>query len=327
MGCWRRLKIDGFLLLMLMTIMLASFFPCQGKVKIVFQHLTTIAIALLFFLHGAKLSRQAILAGVGHWRLHLLVFTSTFILFPLIGLALKPLVPDWLPPTIYIGFLYLCALPATVQSAIAFTSVAGGNIAAAICSASASSLLGVFLSPILVSILIDIDNHQPINLLSNIGAILWQIMLPFILGHLFRPLMVKWINRYRKLITISDRSSILLVVYVAFSEAVVEGIWHKVDVWSLLLIAIISCLLLAVVVLFNIFTARYFGFSKADEITIVFCGSKKSLVNGVPMANILFPAHLVGIILLPVMIFHQIQLMVCAVLAQRYAKRVVNVND
>ncbi|HGJ5881975.1 bile acid:sodium symporter family protein [Arsenophonus sp.] len=319
---WSRLQTDYFLLFMLMTIMLASFFPCQGKVKIVFQHLTTIAIALLFFLHGAKLSRQAIFAGIGHWRLHLLIFCSTFILFPIIGLALKPLVPEWMSPTVYIGFLYLCALPATVQSAIAFTSVAGGNIAAAICSASASSLLGVFLSPILVSFLIDIDNHQQIELLSNIGAILLQIMLPFILGHLLRPLLVQWINRYRKLITISDDlSSILLVVYVAFSEAVIEGIWYKVDGWSLLMIAIVSGFLLAIVILFNIYTARYFGFSKADEITIVFCGSKKSLVNGVPMANILFPAHLVGIILLPVMIFHQIQLMVCALLAQRYAKK------
>uniref|UniRef100_A0A3B0M4W6 Uncharacterized protein n=1 Tax=Arsenophonus endosymbiont of Trialeurodes vaporariorum TaxID=235567 RepID=A0A3B0M4W6_9GAMM len=247
-------------------------------------------------------------------------------MFPIIGLALKPLVPEWMSPTVYIGFLYLCALPATVQSAIAFTSVAGGNIAAAICSASASSLLGVFLSPILVSFLIDIDNHQQIAVLSNIGAILLQIMLPFILGHLLRPLLVQWINRYRKLITISDRSSILLVVYVAFSEAVIERIWYKVDGWSLLMIVIVSGFLLAIVVLFNIYTARYSGFSKADEITIVFCGSKKSLVNGVPMANILFPAHLVGMILLPVMIFYQIQLMVCALLAQRYAKKVVNMK-
>ncbi|MFS1538699.1 MAG: bile acid:sodium symporter family protein [Candidatus Phlomobacter fragariae] len=324
MSWWRRLQIDYFLLLMLMTIMIASFFPCQGKVKIVFQHLTTIAIALLFFLHGAKFSRQAILAGIGHWRLHLLIFTSTFILFPIINLVLKPLVLYWIsPPTICIGFLYLCALPATVQSAIAFTSVADGNITAAICSASASSLLGMFLSPVLVSFLIDFDDNH-IDLWKNIGAILLQIMLPFILGHLLRPLIIKWINRYRRLITISDRSSILFVVYVTFSEAVIEGIWHKVDGWSLLMIVIISCLLLAIVVLFNIYSARYFGFSKADEITIVFCGSKKSLVNGVPMANILFPAHLVGIILLPVMIFHQIQLMVCAVLAQHYAKRAVN---
>lgn len=178
----------------------------------------------------------------------------------------------------------------------------------------------MFLSPILVSFLIDINDHQQIELLSNIGAILLQIMLPFILGYLLRPLLVQWINRYRKLITISDRSSILLVVYVAFSKAVIEGIWYKIDGWSLLTIAIVSSFLLAIVILFNIYTAHYFGFSKADEITIVFCGSKKGLVNGVPMANILFPAHLVGIILLSVIIFHQIQLMVCALLAQRYAK-------
>ncbi len=260
MSWWQKLKIDSFLMIMILVVILATLLPAQGEIKVIFQHLTTAAIALLFFLHGAKLSREAILSGLGHWRLHLVVFASTFVLFPLLGLGLQFMVPDWMSPTVYMGFLYLCALPATVQSAIAFTSVAGGNVAAAICSASASSILGVFLSPV-------------------------------------------------------------LVVYVAFSEAVVEGIWHKIDGWSLLTITIVSCVLLAIVLVINIYSARWLGFNKADEITIVFCGSKKSLANGVPMANVLFPAATVGIMLLPLMLFHQIQLMVCAILAQRYANQ------
>ncbi|UNH37533.1 bile acid:sodium symporter family protein [Moellerella wisconsensis] len=316
-----KLKIDPFLITMLLVIGIASIFPCEGEVKVGFKYLTVAAIALLFFMHGAKLSREAIMAGIRHWRLHLLVFSSTFIVFPILGLGMHFMVPEWMSPTVYMGFLYLCALPATVQSAIAFTSVAGGNVAAAVCSASASSILGVFLSPILVGMLMDADGSQAVDTFNAIGSILLQLMLPFVVGHLARPLIEKWINRHRKLINITDRSSILLVVYVAFSEAVVEGIWQKIDAFSLLMICVVSCLLLLVIIVMNIAAARLLKFSKPDEITIVFCGSKKSLANGVPMANVLFPASVVGVILLPLMIFHQIQLMVCAVLAQRYANQ------
>lgn len=153
MSWLQRLRIDKFLLVLILVVIVASLFPCEGIWKTFFEHLTTAAIALLFFMHGAKLSREAIVAGMSHWKLHLLVFLSTFALFPLLGLAMNLLVPGIMTPTVYLGFLYLCALPATVQSAIAFTSAAGGNVAAAICSASASSILGVFLSPLLVGAL------------------------------------------------------------------------------------------------------------------------------------------------------------------------------
>ena len=300
--------------------MLATLFPCTGVFKTFFGHLTTAAIALLFFMHGAKLSRNAILAGLGHWKLHLLVFASTFALFPLLGLGLGIVVPTLRAPAVHAGFLYLCALPATVQSAIAFTSLARGNIAAAICSASASSLLGVFLSPLLVGLLMHAQSGQT-DTLHAIGAIILQLMLPFILGHLSRPLIGPWVERHRKLIGVTDRSSILLVIYTAFSAAVLEGIWQQMEGTSLLAILLFSCLLLAIVLLTTTWAARALGFNKADEITIVFCGSKKSLANGIPMANVLFPAATVGMMVLPLMVFHQIQLMVCAVLAQRYARR------
>ncbi|MDX7998445.1 bile acid:sodium symporter [Xenorhabdus sp. Reich] len=322
MNLLQKLRIDPFLVILITVVIIASFFPCEGDAKIGFQHLTTAAIALLFFMHGAKLSRNAILAGIGHWRLHLVIFISTFVLFPILGMGLHFIVPEWMSPTVYMGFLYLCALPATVQSAIAFTSVAGGNVAAAICSASASSLLGVFLSPLLIGFLIqNLEGGAHTDTWKAIKDIILQLMVPFILGHLSRPLIAAWVEKHKKLVNMTDRSSILLVVYVAFSEAVVEGIWHKIDAYSLLMIGIVCCILLAIVLVINVYSSRLLGFGKEDEITIVFCGSKKSLANGVPMANVLFPASMVGIMLLPLMIFHQIQLMVCAVLAQRYAQR------
>lgn len=319
----QRLRIDKFLLVLIVVVLTASFFPCEGNVKTFFEYLTTAAIALLFFMHGAKLSREAITAGMGHWRLHLVVFASTFVLFPLLGMGMTALVPAVLTPTLYLGFLYLCALPATVQSAIAYTSMAGGNVAAAICSASASSILGVFLSPILVGLLMHTQGGET-DTLHAIGSIILQLMVPFVLGHLSRPLIAGWVERHRKLINITDRSSILLVVYVAFSEAVVQGIWTQINGWSLLAVVICSIVLLAIVLVVNTLVARKLGFNTADEITIVFCGSKKSLANGIPMANVLFPAAAVGAMVLPLMIFHQIQLMVCAALAQRYVNKKAN---
>lgn len=269
-------------------------------------------------MHGAKLSRTAVIAGMSHWRLHLVVFLSTFALFPLLGLAMNLLVSSVMTPMVYLGFLYLCALPATVQSSIAFTSAAGGNVAAAICSASASSILGVFLSPLLVRALMHTQGGDT-DVLQAIGAIMLQLIVPFVVGHLMRPLICKWVDRHRKLINITDRSSILLVVYSAFSAAIVENLWHKIDGWSLLTILIMSLLLLPVVTMVNTYAARWLGFDTANEITIVLCGSKKSLANGILMANVLFLAATVGAMVLPLMIFHQVQLMMCALLAQRYA--------
>ena len=311
--------LDPFTLTLVCTVLLATFFPARGGFVPFFEGLTTTAIALLFFMHGAKLSREAIIAGGSHWRLHLWVMCSTFILFPVLWVLFVWWSPVNVSQELYTGFLYLCILPATVQSAIAFTSLAGGNVAAAVCSASASSLLGIFLSPLLVGLLMNL--HGADGSLEQVGKIMLQLLLPFVLGHLSRRWTGAWVARNKKWISKTDQTSILLVVYSAFSEAVVNGIWHKVGVGSLLFIVVFSMVLLAIVIAINIFAARKLGFNKADEITIVFCGSKKSLANGIPMANILFPTSVIGMMVLPLMIFHQIQLMVCAVLARRYKRQ------
>ncbi|MEL4015149.1 bile acid:sodium symporter family protein [Dryocola clanedunensis] len=308
--------LDPFTLILIATVLLASFFPAQGSFVGFFEGLTTAAIALLFFMHGAKLSREAIISGSSHWRLHLWVMCSTFVLFPVLGVLFAWWAPVNVSPEIYTGFLYLCILPATVQSAIAFTSIAGGNVAAAVCSASASSLLGIFLSPLLVGMVMHV--HGASGSLQQVGSIMLQLLVPFILGHLSRPWIGAWVARNKKWIGKTDQTSILLVVYSAFSEAVTHGIWHKVGAGSLLFIVVVSLVLLGIVIAVNTFMARRLGFNKADEITIVFCGSKKSLANGIPMANILFPVATVGMMVLPLMIFHQIQLMICAVMARRY---------
>ena len=312
---------DNFTLALLCAVCLASFLPVRGTAAQGFEWLTTAAIALLFFLHGAKLSRAAVVAGMSHWRLHVLVFACTFVLFPILGLLLKPLFGIVLTPDLAVGMLFLCTLPATVQSAIAFTAMARGNVAAAVCSASASSLLGVFITPLLVSWLVVSGGVSGTGHLDAVGRIMLQLLLPFVLGQLLQPWIGDFVRRHASGLKLVDQGSILLVVYTAFSAAVIEGLWQQVPLPTLLSLTVTCCVLLALSLAMTTWASRALGFSKEDEIAIVFCGSKKSLASGVPMAKVLFAAHTVGVMLLPIMLFHQIQLMVCAVLAQRYAKR------
>ncbi|MCA1326632.1 bile acid:sodium symporter family protein [Herbaspirillum sp. alder98] len=311
---------DNMTLLLVAVVITASILPCTGTVAVGFDWLTTFMIGLLFFMHGAKLPREAVVAGLTHWRLHLTVLLCTFALFPLIGLLAGPLLSHVLAPELYIGLLYLCVLPSTVQSSIAFTSVARGNVPAAICAASASNLLGIFLTPLLVGVLVVAHGGQQVSL-DSILKIVYQLLLPFVAGQVLRGWIGDWIARNKSWLKFVDQSSILLVVYVAFSEAVVEGLWHQVPASMLATVLVINAVLLALIMLLTTFGSRRLGFNKEDEITIVFCGSKKSLASGVPMAKVLFASGSIGMVLLPVMLFHQLQLMVCAVLAARYGAR------
>jgi sodium/bile acid cotransporter 7 len=316
---------DNFTLALLGTVTVASVLPASGVAAQALEGLTVAAVALLFFLHGAKLSRDAIVAGLSHWRLHLVVVGATFVLFPLLGWALRPVLQGLVTPGLYTGILYLCVLPATVQSAIAFTAMARGNMPAAICSASASTLLGIVITPVLVGLLLPEAQHtagsaQP-GALANIGRIMLQLLVPFVAGHLLRPWIGGFVKRRAAVLKFVDQGSILLVVYTAFSAAVVEGLWQQLPLPALLGLLVVCAVLLALALATTTWAARRMGFSKEDEITIVFCGSKKSLASGVPMAKVLFASHAVGAIVLPLMVFHQMQLMVCAVLAQRYARR------
>ncbi|WP_085626609.1 MULTISPECIES: bile acid:sodium symporter family protein [unclassified Pseudomonas] len=315
-----RMLFDNFTLALLGVVLIATVLPCSGDGAVYFGWLTNLAIGLLFFLHGAKLSREAIITGAGHWRLHLLVFACTFVLFPLLGLAFKPLFVPLVGNELYLGVLYLCALPATVQSAIAFTSLARGNVPAAICSAAASSLLGIFLTPLLVTLLLGASGDTGSGL-DAVLKITLQLLVPFVAGQVARRWIGAWVKRNARWLKVVDQGSILLVVYTAFSEAVVTGLWHTVSPQHLAGLFAVCGILLAVVLYGTRLLGKLLGFDLEDRITILFAGSKKSLATGVPMAQVLFVGSGIGAMILPLMLFHQIQLMVCAVLAQRYASR------
>lgn len=311
---------DNFTLILIGLVVLASVLPLRGSAAATGDLLTNLAIGLLFFLHGAKLSTQAVIAGLSHWRLHGLVFACTFLLFPALGLALKPVLEPLIGRELYIGMLYLCALPATVQSAIAFTSMARGNVPAAICSAATSSLIGIFITPVLVLLMLG-TAVQSMPLGQAIGNITIQLLLPFIAGQFLRPWIGEWVANNKAWLKYVDQGSIYLVIYTAFSRAVVEGIWNHLPLWQLITLTIACCILLALVLFIVGGLAKRLGFNMEDRITILFAGSKKSLATGVPMAQVIFSGAALGTLLLPLMIFHQIQLMVCAVLAKRYGQR------
>ena len=317
---WSRLRPDNFTLALLATVALASVLPMTGAAAHGLDRFTDLAIAALFFLHGARLPRESIVAGMLHWRLHLVILACTFVLFPLLGLAFKPLAGWALTPDLYVGVLFLCALPSTVQSSIAFTSIAGGNVPAAVCAAALSSLLGVFLTPLLMGVLAGSQGGLA-DPLHAVGAIMLQLLAPFVAGHLLRPWLASWVEKRRALLRYTDQGTVLMVVYGAFGASVSEGLWRNTPLGALLAVVLVSVVLLAIAMPGITWLVRRLGFSREDEIPIVFCGSKKSLASGVPIAKVLFAGGSLGAIVLPIMVYHQIQLIVCAMVARRYAQR------
>lgn len=313
-------SVDPFLMWLIATVAAATALPARGMVAGWFGVATDLAIALLFFLHGAKLSRAAVLEGIGNWRLHALVLASTYVLFPLVGLATNALDGWLIDARLGVGLLFLTLLPSTVQSSIAFTALARGNVAGAVCSASLSNLLGIVLTPLLVGVLMRTGGTGALSSWGSVQTIALQLLVPFVGGHLLRPVIGGWVDRNKAILQPVDRSSILLVVYTAFSAAVVNGIWSKVTVPQIGLLLVLSAVILAIVMAANALVARLAGLSREDAIVLLFCGSKKSLVSGVPMAAALFAPATVGVVVLPLMIFHQLQLFTCAALAGRFGR-------
>ncbi|MFJ3924707.1 bile acid:sodium symporter family protein [Streptomyces sp. NPDC090022] len=311
------MPLDPYVLALLATVGLAALLPARGPAATVADGAATGAVALLFFLYGARLSTREALDGLRHWRLHLTVLAATFVLFPLLGLAARALVPALLTPPLYSGLLFLCLVPSTVQSSIAFTSMARGNVPAAVCAGSFSSLAGILLTPLLAAALLGGDGGG--FSLDSLLEILLQLLLPFLAGQFLRRWTGGFLLRHKPVLGLVDRGSILLVVYAAFSAGMVAGIWHQVGVARLGALMLVEAALLTVMLLVTWYGARRLGFGREDRIAIQFAGSKKSLAAGLPMASVLFGAQ-AALAVLPLMLFHQMQLMVCAVLARRRAQ-------
>ena len=282
--------------------------------------LTKAGVALIFFLHGVALSFAALKAGTLRWPLHLLVQTSTFVLFPLLGLAINAAFGDALSAELRLGLFFLCALPSTVSSSVAMTATAHGNVAGAVFNATLSSLLGVFLTPLWVAGAMHAGG-QSVPVGPVILDLLRWLVLPLVVGQACRPWLAAWAQRNKPRISLVDRGTILLLVYTSFCDSFKQGIWSGNSQGQLWLVTGICAVLFALVLGVMARTARALSFSREDTIAAIFCGSKKTLASGVPMAKLIFGAHPgLGLILLPIMIYHPLQLIVCGVLAQRWGR-------
>ncbi|MFJ4716726.1 bile acid:sodium symporter family protein [Streptomyces sp. NPDC088785] len=311
------MPIDAYILALIGTVAVAALLPARGAAADAASGASTAAVAFLFFLYGARLSTREAMDGLRHWRLHLTVLGCTFVLFPLLGLAARGLVPVLLPRNLYEGLLFLTLVPSTIQSSIAFTSIARGNVPAAICAGSFSSLAGIVFTPLLAAVLL--GNSGGGFSADSLLKIVLQLLVPFVAGQLLRRWVGGFLTRHKKILGYVDRGSILLVVYTAFSEGMVQGIWHQVSAVRLAGLLAVEAVLLAVMLVVTWYGAKALGFGRGDRIAIQFAGSKKSLASGLPMASVLFGTH-ASLAVLPLMLFHQMQLMVCAVLAKRRAR-------
>jgi sodium/bile acid cotransporter 7 len=315
-----RLLPDRFVLWLLGAVALGSLVPVSGTAAAALDTLTLAAIFALFFLHGVRLPREALVSGVTDWRLHLAILLITFVLFPLAGLGLSLLMPGLLSPLLWSGILFLCALPSTVQSSIAYTSMAGGNVAGAVAAAAFSNLLGVFLTPLIASLLLGAQGAE-IGA-AGIAKVAALLFLPFVLGHGLRPWLLPLVKDQPRLTTIVDKGTILLAVYGAFSAAAAEGLWRRLPPQQFVLLAGLCALLLALMLGAAWSVGRLGGYSRDNRAAILFCGSVKSLASGAATARILFPGPAAGFVILPVMLFHTLQLIVCAWIAGRLAQSV-----
>lgn len=317
-----KVKPDWFLLGMIAATLLAWAFPAPGAAGgwLHPELLTKAGIALIFFLHGVALSFVALKAGALNWRLHALVQTCTFVLFPLLGLLVMWALGEHVPAGLRLGFFYLCALPSTVSSSVAFTGAAKGNVAGAVFNATLSSLLGVVLTPLLVGAVMK-TTGQTVPLGPVMLDLLRWLVLPLVLGQLARPVLAGWAQKNKPRINLADRATILVLVYTSFCDSFRQGVWSANGGLTVVLTVAGAAVIFGLALLATSRLATALKFNRADKIAAIFCGSKKTLASGVPMARLIFGAHpAIGLILLPIMIYHPLQLLICGVLAERWAK-------
>lgn len=318
-----KFKPDWFLLGMVLATVLAGVFPEPGASGgwMHPEFVTKAGVALIFFLHGLMLSFPALRAGALNWRLHLLVQSCTFLLFPLIGLALNAALNGRIAFELALGLFFLCALPSTVSSSVAMTAAARGNVAGAVFNATLSSLIGIVLTPLWVAwVMKTTGEAQPIG--PVVVDLLRWLVLPLAVGQGLRPWLGVWAQRHRKNISVVDRLAILLLVYTSFCDSFKQGVWSGNSTGQLVGISFVCVALFALMMILTTAAARGLGFSREDRIAAIFCGSKKTLASGIPMAKLIFGTHPgLGLILLPIMIYHPLQLIVCGVLAQRWGKQ------
>ena len=319
-----RMAKDWFLAGMVSAVALAVIFPEFGSIggAMHAEQVSNWGIFMIFLLHGLALSTEHLRRGMSRWKLHVLVQALTYVVFPLLYFPFRAAFGGLMPAGLLLGFLYLCALPSTVSSSVAMTAIARGNVPAAIFNATLSSLLGIVLTPSIVELIEGVQGTGGLSFSHAVTNIALMLLLPFVLGQALRPVFGKLAQKYKKWINTFDKLVILVLVYGTFCDSVKSGLWTHTGLNVLVVTLGGTVLFLGLVLCLSSWLGKKLGLPVEDRITAVFCGSKKTLASGVPMARLIFGANpALGLIVLPIMFYHPLQLFVCSVLAARYARR------
>lgn len=313
----RRAGLNTFFFLLIGMIFLAKLFPDWGTADspLPLKTITGAGISFIFFFYGVKLSPQKLWEGLANWKLHLVVQATTFLIFPLVVLVLYTFFGEE-GSYLWLGTFYLAALPSTVSSSVVMVSIAGGNLPAAIFNASISSMVGIFITPVWMDILLP-ETSVSFDLTDTFIKLSLQVLFPVIIGLMLHHRLIGFVNKYQNTLKNFDQGIILLIVFTAFAESFAENMFSGHSTWQLLGLSVLMLAFFGLMLSLMYFISVGFRFSREDTITVMFCGSKKSLVQGAVMGRVMFPDPVVfGVILLPLMIYHALQLMAGSALAQ-----------
>ncbi|MBS9525230.1 bile acid:sodium symporter [Litoribacter ruber] len=322
----KKIKIDTFVLAIIAVVIIAYLFPewgSQGS-QVPLDMVASIGISLIFFFYGLKLSPERIKTGLKNWHLHILIQSATFLVFPLIIIAFQPFLERLFDHKIWLAFLFLAALPSTVSSSVVMVSMAKGNIPAAIFNASISGLIGIAITPLWVGLFLN-QTSSDFNLQGIYIKLLTEILFPVVLGLGLQRYFGGYVLSYSRQLALFDKSIILIIIYKSFAESFEEKVFTSVVVMDLVGITFTVVLLFYFVYLLIGLLSKKLKFSIEDRITAQFCGTKKSLVHGTVFSKILFKhSAAIGIILLPLMLFHAIQIFIISIIASSMGKREVD---
>lgn len=324
--------VDPFVVTLFAVLVLGLVVPVPPGAQRVVDVVADLAVTVLFLVYGMRLSTREVWDGLRNARLQGAILASTYVVFPLLGLLVAWAVAPLVGAGLAAGVLFLSLLPSTVQSSVAFTSVARGNVAGAICGATVSNVLGMLVTPLLVLWLLSDgtgvgqaaapgDDSGAVGGLGGLRTVLLQLLVPFVVGQLLQPWVGGWVRARRRLTLGVDRGTILVVVFGAVAAASSAGVWVSVSGWAVAALLGVSALLLAAMLAVTWWGGAALRLPHEDRVALLMCGSKKSLATGLPMASVLLPVAVAGVVAVPVIVFHQLQLMVCAVLARRLALR------
>ncbi len=309
---------DRFVLMLIATLALAWVFPVRGNILAVMQDAMFAGIFLLFFLHGLRLPRREVANAARGWRVQAAMLLYSFGVMPIAGWALAQLAAPALPAILAAGIIYLSVLPSTVQSAVSYSSIGGGNVAASVVGAAISNLAAILLTPMLVILLI--GGVGGIAASSSIVIkIATMLLLPFAMGQAAQHWLGAWAVKQKALLSLFDRGVILLAVYIAFAGAVASGVLMQVSGEAMIALGLTIAIMLSAAFGGAMLLGIMLGLARKDLISLLFAGAHKSIAAGAPMAALLFGEQ-AGLIILPAILYHMAQLIVSAPIAAKLSK-------